>query len=129
MTDAPAEISDAPAEAPLRSQWRDVWRRFRSHHGAMLALVILTAILLFVSIGPLLWRIDPIFVDYRARNQGFSLAHPFGTDQLGRDLLARMMAGGQVSIAVGLVAMGIALSLWAVWSAWCRAISGGWTRR
>lgn len=108
MTDAPVE---AAPEAPMRSQWRDVWRRFRSHHGAMLALVILVAILLFVSIGPLLWRLDPVFVDYPARNQGFTLAHPFGTDQLGRDLLARMMAGGQVSIAVGLVAMGIALSL------------------
>ena len=106
MTEAP------PVEdAPLRSQWREVWRQFRSHRGAMLALLVFAAILLFVSIGPLLWRIDPVFVDYRARNQGFTLAHPLGTDQLGRDLLARMMAGGQVSIAVGLVAMAIALTL------------------
>lgn len=96
---------------PSRSQWRDVWRQFRSHRGAMLALVIFVAILLFVSIGPWLWRMDPTFVDFRARNKGISLGHPLGTDQLGRDMLARLMAGGQVSISVGLTAMMIALTL------------------
>lgn len=101
----------ANQDAPARSQWRDVWYQFRRHRGAMVALAVFLGIVLFVSIGPLLWTIDPTYVDYRARNQGFSMAHPLGTDQLGRDLLARMMAGGQVSIAVGLVAMSIALSL------------------
>ncbi len=77
----------------------------------MVALVLFVSIILFVAIGPWLWTIDPTFVDYRARNQGFSTAHPLGTDQLGRDMLARMMTGGRVSIAVGLVAMSIALTL------------------
>ncbi len=99
------------AGAPARSQWRDIWRQFRSHRGAMVALVLFVSIILFVAIGPWLWTIDPTFVDYRARNQGFSMAHPLGTDQLGRDMLARMMTGGRVSIAVGLVAMSIALTL------------------
>ena len=45
----------------------------------------------------------------RSRNLPPSLAHPFGTDQLGRDQLARMIAGGKVSLAVGLVAMSISL--------------------
>lgn len=110
-----------------RSQWSDVWRQFRSHRGAMVALVLFVGIILFVSIGPLLWRIDPTFVDIRARNQGFSLAHPFGTDQLGRDLLARLMAGGQVSIAVGLTAMGIAIvigSLIGVTAGYFRRLDG-----
>lgn len=104
---------DHPVEAgaPSRSQWRDIWHQFRSHRGAMVALVIFIGIILFVSIGPWLWRFDPTYVDYRARNQGFTLAHPLGTDQLGRDILARMMTGGRVSIAVGLVAMSIALTL------------------
>ena len=102
-----------PLEAggETRSQWRDVWRQFRSHRGAMVALVLFVAIILFVTVGPLIWTIDPGYVDIRARNAGFSAAHPLGTDQLGRDMLARLMAGGRVSIAVGLTAMVIAVSL------------------
>ncbi|MDF3853300.1 ABC transporter permease [Paracoccus sp. P2] len=103
--------ADPPPQAPARSQWRDIWRQFRSHRGAMLALVLFVAILLFVAVGPLVWTIDPGFVDIRARNQGFSAAHPLGTDQLGRDMLARLMAGGRVSLAVGLTAMAVALTL------------------
>jgi peptide/nickel transport system permease protein len=66
-------------------------------------------------IGPLIWRIDPAFVNPDAaqmilsRNKPPSWAHPFGTDQLGRDVLARVMAGGQVSLSVGMVAMLISI--------------------
>ncbi|MDS9467247.1 ABC transporter permease [Paracoccus sp. MBLB3053] len=104
------DIQDAP-DTPPRSQWRDVWRQFRNHRGAMIALVLFSSILIFVLLGPRLWTIDPTYVDIRARNQGFSWAHPLGTDQLGRDMLARLMAGGRVSLAVGLTAMSIALTL------------------
>ncbi len=99
------------AGAETRSQWRDVWRQFRNHRGAMIALVLFIGVLLFVSVGPWLWTTDPTYVDIRARNSGFSAAHPLGTDQLGRDMLARLMAGGRVSIAVGLTAMIIAIVL------------------
>ncbi|MBA48637.1 MAG: ABC transporter permease [Paracoccus sp. (in: a-proteobacteria)] len=104
---------DDPVRAggETRSQWRDVWRQFRSHRGAMVALVLFVLVLLFVSIGPWLWTIDPTYVDIRARNSGFVAAHPLGTDQLGRDMLARLMAGGRVSIAVGMTAMLIAIFL------------------
>ena len=104
---------DTPVEAgtQTRSQWRDVWRQFRNHKGAMVGLLVFVSILLFVSIGPYLWTIDPTYVDIRARNSGWSGAHPFGTDQLGRDMLARLMAGGQVSIAVGLTAMILSIFL------------------
>ncbi|MDM7459617.1 MAG: ABC transporter permease [Paracoccus sp. (in: a-proteobacteria)] len=107
---SPPVIASAE-KTETRSQWSDVWRQFRRHRGAMVALTLFVGIILFVSVGPLVWRIDPTFVDIRARNQGFSLSHPLGTDQLGRDLLARLMAGGQVSIAVGLTAMMIAIVL------------------
>ncbi len=99
------------AGAETRSQWRDVWRQFRNHRGAMIALVLFIGVLLFVSAGPWIWTTDPAYVDIRARNSGFSAAHPLGTDQLGRDMLARLMAGGRVSIAVGLTAMIIAIVL------------------
>lgn len=101
----------AHADSETRSQWRDVWRQFRNHKGAMVALILFIGVLLFVSVGPLLWTLDPTYVDIRARNSGFVAAHPLGTDQLGRDILARLMAGGRVSIAVGLTAMIIAITL------------------
>ena len=96
-------------QRPARSQWRDIWDQFKVHKGALVGMGFFVFILLFVVIGPLIWPIDPTYIDIRARNSGPSLAHPFGTDQLGRDMFARMMAGGQVSMAVGITAMLLAL--------------------
>ena len=62
-------------------------------------------------LGPLLWPFEPNAIDIRSRNQGPSLLHPFGTDQLGRDTFSRMIAGGRTSITVGLAAMFLALIL------------------
>ncbi|KGM86545.1 ABC-type dipeptide/oligopeptide/nickel transport system, permease component [Roseovarius mucosus DSM 17069] len=114
MTETPkpiAALADTGPTAPPRSQWRDVWDQFRSHRGALIGSIVLIAIIAAVFLGPLVWPYDATFIDIRARNQGPSWAHPFGTDQLGRDTLARMMAGGQTSIAVGLTAMLLALVL------------------
>jgi peptide/nickel transport system permease protein len=94
-----------------RNQWWDVWDQFKTHKGALFGLGFFILMLLFVFIGPLIWTVDSQFIDVRARNQGPSWAHPMGTDQLGRDTMARMMAGGQTSIAVGLTAMLLALVL------------------
>ncbi|WP_306115295.1 MULTISPECIES: ABC transporter permease [unclassified Roseovarius] len=104
MTD-PA-LSSAP-----RSQWRDVWLQFRAHRGALIGMGVFFFIIAGVFLGPLVWSIDATHIDIRARNQGPSWAHPFGTDQLGRDTLARIMAGGRSSITVGLTAMLLALVL------------------
>ena len=105
------ELSNPQPATPPRSQWVDVWHQFKAHKGALLGGVIFIVIVLGVFIGPWLWPYDSQFIDIRARNQGPSWAHPFGTDQLGRDTLARMMAGGQTSISVGLTAMLLALGL------------------
>ena len=107
-----ADVLIAPAPTrPPRSQWAEVWSQFRHHKGAMAGGIIFLVIVLVVFLGPLIWHIDATYIDIRSRNQGPSLAHPFGTDQLGRDMLARMMAGGQVSMSVGIVAMLLALFL------------------
>ncbi|MBW6418151.1 ABC transporter permease [Celeribacter sp. PS-C1] len=108
MTDA--TTIPAPDEKP-RNQWWDVWDQFKTHKGAMAGLVFFVFIVLAVYLGPFIWTIDPGHIDIRARNQGPSLAHPFGADQLGRDVLARMLQGGQVSISVGLTAMALSLVL------------------
>ncbi len=114
MTDAvnkePIHSSNQTEEVP-RSYWSDVWRQFRSHKGAMAGTVVFLVIVLATLIGPFIYGVDPTFIDIRARNQGPSWDYPFGTDQLGRDILARMMAGGQVSMAVGITAMFISLIL------------------
>ena len=96
---------------PPRSQWWDVWNQFKTHKGALIGAGFFLFILLGVLFGPLLWGLDATHIDIRARNQGMSLAHPFGTDQLGRDIFARMMTGGRISMAVGMTAMLLSLIL------------------
>ncbi|MDJ0824546.1 MAG: ABC transporter permease [Rhodobacter sp.] len=112
MTDQTTQAqAQAYEDRPPRNQWLDVWDQFKTHKGALVGLAFFIFIILGVTIGPLIWTIDATYIDIRARNEGPSLAHPFGTDQLGRDTLARMIAGGQTSIAVGLTAMALALFL------------------
>ncbi|MDC1398610.1 ABC transporter permease [Octadecabacter sp.] len=108
MTDHSIDTRD---DAPARNHWWDVWDQFKTHKGAVMGAAFFIFIILAVYIGPYIWTIDPTYIDVRARNQGPTWTHPFGTDQLGRDMLARMMAGGQTSISVGLTAMGLALFL------------------
>ncbi|TCT44483.1 ABC transporter permease [Martelella mediterranea] len=98
-------------ETAPSSQWADVWRQFRRHRGAMAGAAIFLLIILGCFLGPYLWPYSPTKVDILARDSPMSLAHPLGTDQLGRDLLARMMAGGRISLSVGLVAMFLSLAL------------------
>ena len=105
----PKPFTPDQAMRPPRSQWLDVWDQFKTHKGAMAGMIVFVGIVLFVTIGPWLWTADPGFINIRARNQGMSWTYPLGTDQLGRDMLARMMYGGRVSVAVGLTAMFLGL--------------------
>ncbi|WP_245366221.1 MULTISPECIES: ABC transporter permease [Rhizobium/Agrobacterium group] len=86
-------------------------RKFGAHKGGVAGLIVFIAILLIVYVGPLIHTIDPNKIDIRAKNQGPSLLHPFGTDNLGHDMLAQVMAGGQISLAVGMTAMLLSLLL------------------
>ena len=96
--------------APLpRPHGRDAWLQFKSHKGALFGCGFFVFILCFVTIGPVFWAVDPQFIDIQVRNSGMSLAHPLGTDQLGRDMLARLMIGGRTSVAVGIAAMMLSL--------------------
>ncbi len=88
-----------------RSLWSDVWAQYRTHKGALIGTVVFSSIVLAVALGPFIHTIDPTLLDIRAKNQGPSFLHPMGTDQLGRDTLAQVMAGGRVSLAVGVTAM------------------------
>ncbi len=110
MTDLPNVNEQQGYRAP-RNQWWDVWDQFKTHKGALMGAGFFISMLLFVYVGPYFWTLDATYIDIRARNSGASLAHPMGTDQLGRDTFARMMAGGRTSIAVGLTAMALSLVL------------------
>lgn len=87
------------------------WTSFRNHKGALVGAGILTAIVLAVLIGPFLYGIDSHHIDLTIRNQGPSLSHFLGTDNLGRDMLAQLLAGGRIALAVGLTAMLLSLVL------------------
>jgi peptide/nickel transport system permease protein len=107
MTDT--NLGAAPPES-LRSA---VWAQFRKHKGALFGLVVLGLLILFSVLGPLVWQPEKLSVAeaLKSKNLGPSFAHPMGTDQLGRDSMQRMMAAGKVSLAVGFVAMMIAIFL------------------
>ena len=94
-----------------RSLWGDAWRQFRKHKLAMAGLILFIFMLLATFIGSPLYpqKIDAI--DFSVSGTGISLAHPFGTDSLGRDILARMLWGGRISLAVGIIAALVAILL------------------
>jgi peptide/nickel transport system permease protein len=99
------------AGAPRASLWQETGRRFRRHRLAMVGSVILLALVLSVLVGPLVWRLPINDIDFKAKLKGPSWSHPLGTDDLGQDLLARMLYGGRISLAVGIAAMLIAISI------------------
>jgi len=101
----------APAKARARhvTPWTEAWRRFRRHHLAVASAAALLTMILAVAFGPLLWRVQINDIDFTAQLQTPSWAHPLGTDDLGQDLLARMLYGGRISLAVGLAAMSVSV--------------------
>ena len=92
MTEAPVTNTVMEALKPHRSLWYDVWAQFRTHRGALAGATVFTLIVLAVIVGPYLHTVDPAYLDYRAKNLGPSWGHPFGTDNLGRDMLAQVLA-------------------------------------
>jgi peptide/nickel transport system permease protein len=87
------------------SLWLEAARRFRRHRLAMLGATVLTVMVLGVLLGPLVYKVPIDEIDFRAKLKAPSAAHPLGTDDLGQDILARILYGGRISLAVGVVAM------------------------
>src|SRR5262249_17782875 len=73
---------------------REAWRRFRRHRLAVASAVVLGLIIATVVLGPLFWRVPINDIDFAATQAGPSWQHPFGTDDLGQDLFARVLYGG-----------------------------------
>ena len=113
------------ATARPQSLWRHGWRRFGRHRLALVGMTVLIALTLSTLLGPLVYHHRINDIDFAVSLQGPSLAHPLGTDDLGQDLLARMLYGGRVSMAVGFVAMLIAILLGTAIGA-IAGYCGGW---
>jgi peptide/nickel transport system permease protein len=98
-----------PAEPQPRGQVRELWRRFRRNKlaiagGAIVLLMVLAAVL-----APVLAPYDPLKQDYAMALKSPSALHWFGTDDLGRDVLSRIIYGARNSLAAGVVSVGIAV--------------------
>jgi peptide/nickel transport system permease protein len=106
-----------PAGAPLGkavtsvSPWAEAWRRFKRHRLAYWSLWVLGFMVLALLVGPLIYKVGINSIDFKARLASPTASHVFGTDDLGRDLLARMLYGGRISLAVGISAMLMAITV------------------
>jgi len=103
--DARTAVAVARARSRQATPWAEAWRRFRRHRLAVASSVLLLVMIIAVAFGPLVWRVQVNDIDFAAMLDGPSWAHPLGTDDLGQDLLARMLYGGRISLSVGLAAM------------------------
>src|SRR5215470_20170894 len=84
-----------PRAAPLRTLWRDAWRRYQRHHLAMAGSLVFLTFILGTLIGPFLYPQAIDEIDFSVKLAGPTLLHPLGTDDMGRDLLARLLYGGR----------------------------------
>jgi peptide/nickel transport system permease protein len=103
-------VAARPASKPA-SLWAEAWKRFKRHRLAYWSLWLLGALVAAVLIGPLFYKVGINDVDFSQKLATPSAAHPMGTDDLGRDLLARVLYGGRISLAVGLAAMLMAITV------------------
>ncbi|HEX9867564.1 MAG TPA: ABC transporter permease [Candidatus Tectomicrobia bacterium] len=108
---APTSPTRALEAYPPRTLWSDMWRRYCRHRLAMGGSVVMLILSLATLIGPVVYPVPIDDIDFAVKLTGPSWTHPFGTDDLGQDLLARILYGGRISMAVGLVAMLIAILL------------------
>jgi peptide/nickel transport system permease protein len=107
-------VAVAPRASASLSPTREAWRRFRKHRLAVVSLVVLGLMVFGILSGKLLWRLPIDAIDFSAMLQGPSWGHPAGTDDLGQDLLARLIYGGKISLAVGVAAMFVAVCVGAL---------------
>lgn len=112
-----ADMPAAPTIQPAlrhhasRSPWQDAWRQFQRHRLAMAGLLALGVIVGSALLGPLLYTTPYNKVDFAVSAQSPSWDYPFGTNDLGQDLLARVLWGGRISVAVSVFAMLVAITL------------------
>jgi peptide/nickel transport system permease protein len=94
-----------------RSLWSNALRQYRRHTLAVAGTFVILVMIVATAIGPVLWPLSYRTIDFASSYVGPSLDHPMGTDDLGHDIFARVLWGGRISIAVGIVAMLVSIFL------------------
>jgi ABC-type dipeptide/oligopeptide/nickel transport system permease subunit len=95
-------LAAMPRKPAASNLWFDAWYRLQKNRAAVASLFFIVALILFVTLAPMLGLPSPTEQDFGRMNEGPAPDHIFGTDELGRDLLSRVVFGGQVSLLVGL---------------------------
>ena len=96
---------------PSQTYWQDAWQRLKRDKLAMFGLFLIVCIFLMAIFGPMLSPYAYDEQDFLISNEFPSWAHPFGTDMFGRDMFVRVMYGARISLAVGLMASLINLTI------------------
>ena len=127
MTNAALTARGAVAVEKGRSQTREALGRLLRNPAAMIGFAVLILLILGCFLGPVIFGLDPEASDFDAISLPPSLVngHWFGTDDLGRDLLARTLTGGRVSLMLGLAATVVALGIGVIYGAIAGYV-GGW---
>ena len=101
----------AVADASEENPWARAWRRLKRRKGAMVGLVIVVLLVLVAILAPWVAPYDPIATSWSLVRKPPSWAHWLGTDEVGRDILSRVIWGARASLSAGLVSVGIALGV------------------
>jgi peptide/nickel transport system permease protein len=98
-------IKEGAEKKEVYSYWRQVFKRLKKHRIAMIGFFMLISIIAIVLLGPLIWRVNPVAqLEGPQEFLSPSAAHPFGTDDYARDVLARFLFGGRISLLIGFAA-------------------------
>jgi peptide/nickel transport system permease protein len=100
---------ETTSSAHEESPWSRAWRRLRRRKGAMAALVVVVLLILLAVLAPWVAPYDPTATSFATVRKAPSWAHWFGTDEVGRDVLSRVIWGARASLSAGLVSVGIAV--------------------
>ena len=101
----------AAVAASEENPWARAWRRLRRRKGAMVGLAIVAIFIVVAVFAPLIAPYDPIATSWSAVRKAPSWAHWLGTDEVGRDILSRIIFGARASLSAGVVSVGIAVGI------------------
>lgn len=111
MSVTTVQLNQKLATDKPESLWTKARKRFLRHKLAMFGLVVMTLLILTAIFADVLTPYSPVVQDLRAIRKAPTLAHPLGTDGVGRDVLARVLFAGRISLSVGLVSVSISMMI------------------
>src|SRR5215204_4475236 len=135
----PAQTAQADEPVVGTSLWKDAWKRLRRNRLAVIGMVVVSVVIAASAIGPPIIRIltgytydyipsDPKLLvslpPLTAPDGSFSWTHPMGTDDAGRDMLARVLQGGRISLMVGFISTFVSILIGVTWGATAGYVGG-----